>query len=543
VIAEMVYELRKVGTNHNSHPVEVPQDSPRALTPYDAVSYPGHVYEHTHPNKLATLAKLYGMDPTPVAHCRVLELGCGAGSNLLPMAFQYPESEFIGIDLSGLTVQGGMRNVQSLGLKNITLLHRDIMDVDGSFGQFDYIIAHGVYSWVPPAVRNHMMNVFKQNLSANGVCYVSYNAHPYSHTRNLARDMMIYHTRHLTDTKHKTSQAVAIMKFLSDASDARTVHGAIMRDQYKRVSEMPDEVLFHDDLNEMATAFLLHELVDEAGKHGLQYLSDADFSRRNIADYPDQVRATLERFPETEFVAREQYQDFIDGNGFRRSLLCHDNVRLRRTIDVTFVTLFHLLCGLHPVDPKYCLADKSPMQFQTQKGATLAVNEPLLKAAHLCLGEAWPDALSFEELLRRSQSLLPARKAAEEDAQMLMEAMYVLTSSGVAAFMAWPPIVTTEISSRPEVSALARQQAHSSPIVTNQLHQAVRLEDEKVRRFVQLLDGTRTVDAIVLEMSRILESTPSTAEGNSAETKDGSSVSEEVERSLRVVSKLGLLVG
>jgi hypothetical protein len=197
---------------------------------------------------------------------------------------------------------------------------------------------------------------------------------------------------------------------------------------------------------------------------------------------------------------------------------------------------------LHPVDRRYCLTDKSPMQFQTQKGATLNVNEPLLKAVHLCLGEVWPDALSFEELLRRSQALLPGRKAAEEDAQMLMEAMYVLTSSGVAAFTAWRPAVTTEISSRPEVSVLVRQQAQSGPIVTNQLHQAVRLEDETVRRFVQLLDGTRTVEAIVLEMSRILESTPSTAEVNSAETKDGSSVREEVERSLRVVSKLALLV-
>jgi methyltransferase-like protein/protein-L-isoaspartate O-methyltransferase len=534
------------GHSHNSHPIEtgpVPQESPKAPTPYDAVSYPGHVYEHTHPNRLATLAKLYGMDPVSIAHCRVLELGCGAGSNLLPMAFQYPDSQFVGVDLSGLTVQRGMRNVQALGLTNIRLVHHDIMDVDASFGQFDYIIAHGVYSWVPPAVRNHMMNIFKQNLSANGVCYVSYNAHPYSHTRNLARDMMIYHTRHLTDSKQRTSQAIAVMKFLSDASDARTVHGAIMRDQYKRVLEMPEEVLFHDDLNESATAFLLHELVDEAGKHGLQYLSDAEFSRRNIADYPDQVRATLERFPETEFVAREQYQDFIDGNGFRRSLLCHDSVRLRRTIGAAFVTQFHLLCGLHPVDPKYCLTDKSSMQFQTQKVATLTVNEPLLKAAHLCLGEAWPDALSFEELLRRSQALLPGRKIAQEDAQMLMEAMYVLTSSGVAGFMAWPPLVTTEISSRPEVSALAREQAQSGALVTNQLHQAVRLEDEKVRRFVQLLDGRRSVEAIVMEMSRILESMPSTAKGKAAETEGGSSVREEVERSLKVVSKLGLLVG
>ncbi|HKN87817.1 MAG TPA: hypothetical protein VJV04_13225, partial [Nitrospiraceae bacterium] len=98
-------------------------------------------------------------------------------------------------------------------------------------------------------------------------------------------------------------------------------------------------------------------------------------------------------------------------------------------------------------------------------------------------------------------------------------------------------------SPRPEVSALVRQQALSGPIVTNQLHQAVRLEDEKVRRFVQLLDGTRTVETIVLEMSEILESLASTAEGQSAEIKHGSSVRGEVEKSLTVVSKLGLLVG
>ncbi|TDM98261.1 hypothetical protein CEE86_14605, partial [Lactobacillus crispatus] len=136
------------------------------------------------------------------------------------------------MDLSGVTIERGKRNVAALGLSNIQLLHRDIMDVDPNFGQFDYIIAHGVYSWVPPEVRRKMMTIFKQNLSPNGVCYVSYNAHPFSHLRALSRDMMLFHTRHLTGMKEKTAQARAIMKFLSDGSKADSVHGAIMRDQY-----------------------------------------------------------------------------------------------------------------------------------------------------------------------------------------------------------------------------------------------------------------------------------------------------------------------
>ncbi len=267
---------------------------PVTATLYDDVFYPSRVYEHAHPNRLGTLAALYGMNPAPVERCRVLELGCGIGGNLLPMAFQYPESEFIGIDLSAATIALGQSNVAALGLTNIKLQHGDIMDVDAGFGQFDYIMAHGVYSWVPPAVRDQMMRIFSENLSAHGVCYVSYNAHPFSHTRDLSRDMMLFHTRHLSDMKQKVSQSRAIMKFLSEGTKADSVHGAIMRDQYNRVMKTPDEVLFHDDLNEIAEAFLLHRVVEHAAAHGLQYLSDAEFSRRNLAGDSEYVRAALQ---------------------------------------------------------------------------------------------------------------------------------------------------------------------------------------------------------------------------------------------------------
>src|ERR1700747_1490797 len=98
-------------------------------TPYDDVYYPGHVYGLTHPNHLATIATVYGMQPAPVGHCRVLELGCGVGGNLLPMAFHYPDSEFVGVDLSAVAIAQGQRSVAALGLSNIRLLNRDIMDV------------------------------------------------------------------------------------------------------------------------------------------------------------------------------------------------------------------------------------------------------------------------------------------------------------------------------------------------------------------------------------------------------------------------------
>jgi SAM-dependent methyltransferase len=189
-----------------------------AHTPYDAVFYPGLAYDYTHPDRLATIASLNGLESAPAPRCRVLELGCGAGSNLIPMAFQYPESGFVGIDLSNSAVAKGVGEIADLGLKNITLRSADIMDVDGSYGMFDYIIAHGVYSWVPEFVREKVLAIFRDNLTPQGVAYVSYNSYPGSHLRNLTRDIMHHHVHGIEDARERVAQARGILKFVADAS-------------------------------------------------------------------------------------------------------------------------------------------------------------------------------------------------------------------------------------------------------------------------------------------------------------------------------------
>lgn len=514
-------------------------------TAYDEVYYPGHVYGLTHPNHLATIAAVYGMQPAPVERCRVLELGCGVGGNLLPMAFQYPDSEFVGVDLSGVTIERGQRNIESLGLSNIKLLHCDIMNVDATFGHFDYIIAHGVYSWVPPAVRAKMMTIFKQNLAPSGVCYVSYNAHPFSHLRDMVRDMMRYHTSRFTGMKDKVGQARAILKFLSEGSKPDTVHGAVMRDQYHRVLNAPDELLFHDDLDDGAEAFLLHEVAEDAARQGLQYLGDSDFSRRYLAGYSEEVRTTLQRFPDSEFMARDQYQDFIDGNGFRRTLLCHDNISLSRQIDTDFVTRFYLLSATKPVQAEGCVTDDSTMEFESQDGSSVTVSNPLLKAAHLCLGRAWPRALSFGELLEGARALLAGRST-EDDPKVLTDAMFILACSGEVSFLLSRPFVVTDSTDRPQASLLARRQAQTGRLVTNLLHQTVQLEDDRTRDFLQLLDGTRSIDQIVAEMSERFGPTIRLDQTDSSGAPAEPlvlSIRDSVQRSLAMVGKLGLLAG
>ena len=90
-------------------------------------------------------------------------------------------------------IEQGQRQVSALGLANIELRHYNIADVDASWGKFDYIISHGIYSWVPAPVRERLLAICRENLAPNGIAYVSYNTLPGWHMRGMIRDMMIYH--------------------------------------------------------------------------------------------------------------------------------------------------------------------------------------------------------------------------------------------------------------------------------------------------------------------------------------------------------------
>jgi SAM-dependent methyltransferase len=509
-------------------------------TPYDTVSYPGRAYEDTHPDRLATLAALYGMDPAPIARCRLLELGCSHGGNIIPMAYQYPDSHFTGIDLSQVEIERGMKEITALGLKNIELRHCSIMDVTPDYGCFDYIITHGVYAWVPPAVREKIMAIFAECLAPQGVAYVSYNSHPGSHLRNAARDAMLFHVRTISDPKQRVAQARAILNFLADVSDKETAHGVLLRGELQRIGQMGDEVLYHDDLDAGSTAFLLHEVVATARIHHLQYLCDAKMSRRDLSHYSDAVKKVLGQFPDNEFMERDQYQDFIDGHGFRRTLLCRSDIRLNRSPDANSMKSFCFASSAKPVGD-ITLRDASTAEFKTPKGDTLATPHPLSKAAIAHLGECWPATVGFADLSMAAQGLLAVPDSASnppsaDDIERLAGVLLRLASSGLIELHRYPPRLTATISDRPVASLIARRQAESKMPLTNLLQRTVVLGDEIAQLFLILVDGTRDVDALVTDLNDTL-----TRVGIS--TKDTPVTPTTVADKLRALAGLALLIG
>ena len=176
---------------------------------YDAVPYPSKFFLQTHPDRLAAAGLLYGMLPANVESCRVLELGCGNGSNLISQAYGLLNSKFVGIDLSEIHIDQANAAAQELDLTNIEFRKTDVMEMTvEDFGRFDYITAHGLFSWVPDFVREKVLTLFNELLEPNGTGYVSYNAYPGAYAREMVRSIMRYHTRDLAEPEEKVDKAI-----------------------------------------------------------------------------------------------------------------------------------------------------------------------------------------------------------------------------------------------------------------------------------------------------------------------------------------------
>src|SRR5262245_53595780 len=188
---------------------------PGAGSSYEEVPYEGFALFLTHPNYLAALGRRFEVTTPPVETCRVLELGCARGDNLIPMAYSLPGARFVGIDLSPRQIAEGRAAIAELGLENIELREQSILDLGPDLGTFDFILAHGVYSWVPDPVREKMLRLCAETLAPNGLAHISYNTYPGWHMRSMIRDMMFFRARETAGTRARVHAGRALMKGLA----------------------------------------------------------------------------------------------------------------------------------------------------------------------------------------------------------------------------------------------------------------------------------------------------------------------------------------
>jgi methyltransferase-like protein/SAM-dependent methyltransferase len=516
-------------------------------TSYDEVAYDTRPRPSMHPDALATLAVLLGLRPAPVDRCRVLELGCGTGGNLLSLAEAMPGTEWVGIDLSARQIDTGRQVVIALGLKNLRLEVRSILEVDASMGTFDYILCHGVYSWVPENVRDKILAIVRDRLAPHGVAYVSYNTYPGWHMRSPLREMLRFHVGGIEDTGEKIEQAKLFTQFLAtNVLHPEGVWGRIVKDEAGLVLGEGDYYLFHEHLEAENHPVYFYQFMEHAKRHDLQFLGEVG-SHNNLSSFPAQVQETLRRIC-SDLLHVEQYLDFLVGRTFRSTLLVHANAPIDRAPEPDIIEHFRIVGRAKPVSANPDITTQAPEEFENDQDGTVTSSMPLVKAALVILYETWPRMYSFDKLFDAVCARLgdvANEWPADHSRTWLARSLVHLYQASLVGLHTHLPSFALEVGSHPRATPLARLQARTGAGITNRRHRQVDLPTFD-REVLSRLDGTRDRATLVAELTDLVQG------GNIELKRDGqpltdpaqvrAAVAQEVEAALERILEGMLLV-
>ncbi len=471
----------------------------------------------------------------------MLELGCGDGGNALSIAQTLPGARVLGVDASPGAIERGTKLARAAGLGNVELRRATFEQLGeeadergaderagdklgvlaggqsgepagGESSKFDYIVAHGVYSWVSPQARGALLDCVKRCLAPQGIAFVSYNAYPGSYLRDMARDMLRYHVQGVSDPGERLVRAQELMKTIVEIEQP-SPFARVLREQMERMLGYSDALLFHDDLAEVSTPFYFHEFVEHARVRGLRFLSEADLFESQMRDVPESAERLMASLPQ-DAVVREQYMDFFKNRMFRQTLICHDAAPVDRALDETAIESLWISSrarlkedgngegeeGRAPGETRPAAhgpapgADPEARTFLTPEGFSMTTSESLVQAAMGALGEAWPRSVAFPALLASAREAAGPEAPSELVAARLRGVFLQAYLARIVMLAGCPPPVTGEIGERPTVSPLARaQSAAGLKALSSLLHANVRLDGELEARALELLDGTRTL--------------------------------------------------
>lgn len=468
-------------------------DTPNTtLKDYDDVLYPGNAVPHSHPSHIATVARLCGITPPNPSSCRVLELGCSVGSNLIPMAESLPGSTFVGVDFSARQIQRGQETVEDLQLDNIELKHLNIADIDESFGEFDYIICHGVYSWVPSDIQEKILAIGKSHLRSNGIMFVSYNTYPGWHLREAIRDMMRYHVEQFETPSEKVSQARQLLEFLAESVKTRfEAYPKLLEQEVESLRERTDSYIYHEFLEANNEPVYFHQFVERVSASGLRYVADAEIRTMLAQAFEENVSKLLKN---VSMLRREQYMDFLRSRMFRVSLLCKQEMSPKYDISADCLLPLHA-CLTSPLTPEQ--QENGRTKWSNTKGS-MVTTSPMTEVIEM-LNSGWPGWVSVKELVEG-----PLKGEESKQLTILRELMQSALH-GVIRFAEQPPAVHPRVSDSPRCSPYVRWQAKQGDSLTSRRHADLKCE-RLTRLIAEHADGQRTVSELTEIVSQAAES-------------------------------------
>lgn len=500
---------------------------------YDAVPYESYPYPQSCPEHLKTIGTLFGMNPPALETARVLELGCAAGGNLMPFAANYPKSHCVGVDLSPVQINDGNELLKHTNIKNLELKCMSITDIDESMGKFDYIITHGVFSWVPDFVRDKMLDICGKMLTDNGMVYISYNTLPGWNMVRSLRDMMLFHSSGFQSDQEKINQSRLLLEFIKDSTEgSKTPYAEFLRAESQLLANQPDHYLRHEHLEDNNVQFYFSDFMAKAAAHSLQYVGDSSLASMFVGNLP---KKAAEKLSEIKDIVRvEQYMDYVTNRRFRSSILCKSGVQINRSLNLTDVEKFYLnmKCEPEKAFSEVNLEDSLETLkffFNGSKDVSISTSSPFMKAILYTLAENSHTYLKAEELYKESAKKIKGCKIEDIKTDFLNNAMR-LVLSGYINIRSDAPKGSSTVSDKPKVTDLVRAQSlYSKGLwVSNQRHErlGINIFDKVALRY---LDGKNTIEDIKAKVMDHITSGELTISKDGAKLEDKDAISKELD--------------
>lgn len=467
----------------------------QAAKRYDEVPYLSAPNALLDPARLAAVAILNGHDAPDPTTAKVLEIGCATGGHIIPLAAHCLNAVYLGVDVSAVQIAAGSARVARLGLANIRLEAKSVTDISPGDGPFDYIICHGVFSWVSEPIRRAILSQCSALLSPNGMAAISFNVLPGWRMLQVVRDTALLHASRFSTPEEKAREMRSLFAAMAKMTVETSSYGSIWRKELAIMTANPDYYLLHELLEDDNTPMTFSDFASAAATHGLNYLGDANFLT-GIPENSNSERAGLIRaLAQNDVLMTEQYIDIVIGRTFRSALVVKTDGRtsiafdthLDRLKDMHFISALDLSCEDSGTG-KFLLKDSRTRETE--------INGSAVGHAVKCLLERRPSSSMIADLIPAGAS--DAEKAEIAFCMTRLVCMGLIDASVMPLHCpAWP--LTT-----PRIWPLAASDAASgAPSTATRRHASFTISDRS-RFLFGLADGTRTLDGIAENLLSML---------------------------------------
>jgi SAM-dependent methyltransferase len=462
--------------------------------PYDEVAYISETVPYASPGHIALCAHWSHGFPAVSEQFSVAELGCGDGGNLLPIAFYNPSCSFLGVDSSAQAVERARDAATALGLRNIQFLQRDVRGLRSTEDSpFDYIIAHGLYSWAAEDARRSILRFCGDALTADGLAYISYNAQPGWSTRQLVRHALRRspEVRNAASSEQARKAIEVAARLLEDLPSPPFASAAVLADELMRVRRSEPHYVQHEYLADTNDGFWLSEFVEDANRNDLDYLVDAQFCKWEGYVSPDLRQKIHGRG--FDRVEEEETLDLIGHRYFRASILCRSSAEDRRWQERDLSHGFHIAASLRVECDPLDLTEGVMQRFANTAGSEILLDSAITKAAAVVLSLNWPAGMKFDRLLDESTTILRGYDCALTPTarQQLQEDLTLLFETGQVDLRLREPVYDSTVGDRPKAHRLARWEADQRTSLTSPHHICIAVSNEG-RAIIRAADGSRT---------------------------------------------------